>query len=94
MLGMPPASPAVTFEWRMTSSSVVFMVDVAHDGDHRGAKLQVLLLVFQVKDDFFFVVALTRPAPRSRRSRRNGIHSTQMSRAIGSSIDWLTFAKH
>ena len=29
------------------------MVDVAHYGDHRGAKLQILLLVFRVEDDFF-----------------------------------------
>ena len=49
---MPPASPAATLDLRITSSKRrLAMVHVAHDGDHRRARLQVLRLVLDVQLD-------------------------------------------
>ena len=49
---MPPASPAATFDFAdHVEQRGLAVVHVAHDGDHRGARLEVLELVLDVQFD-------------------------------------------
>ena len=63
---MPPASPAATLDFADDVEQRGFaVVNVAHDGDDRRARLEFLRLVLDVEFDFL-TGAWTTPPPRSR----------------------------
>ena len=92
---MPPASPAVMLDLRMTSSSVVLPWSTWPMIVTTGARCcRSSSLSSASSSTFFLVEVLTRPAPRSRRSsRKRKPFLAQISRATGSSMDWLMLAK-